>query len=340
MRTGRLDREIKEKTLEAWIRVRKKPEKGTTILVLQNNSGYRGAAFDGIQYNGAKKKWENYSTAGFRDTQWDAPEENAEPGDHLQIAITYAADGTITGYRNGKQHGKPFHGEAGNPFSELQTYLPEDAMAMLTTNQSLNLDEARIYAAALSAQQINQMLTMERTAQARLEALRAAVQLQQLRLAQTQVLAPDDGVISARSATVGAVVPAGQELFRLIRQGRLEWRAEVAASELALLQPGQTVTVVPAGGTAIAGKVRMLAPTVDAGTRNGLVYVDLPPQAGVARAGMFARGEFAIGQSAGMTLPQSAVVLRDGFAYVLRRAGPGRASMPAGCPRAACPGAG
>lgn len=152
--TVKLDREIKEKTLEAWIRVRKKPEKSTTILVLQNNSGYRGAALDGIQYNGPKKKWENYSTAGFRDTQWNAPEENAEPGDHIQIAITYAADGTITAYRNGKQHGEPFRGEPGNPSSELQTYLPQDAIVMLTTNQSLNLDEARIYSAALTPQQI------------------------------------------------------------------------------------------------------------------------------------------------------------------------------------------
>lgn len=170
---------------------------------------------------------------------------------------------------------------------------------------------------ALSAQQIQQYLTAERTAQARLEASRAAARVQQIRLTQTRVLAPDDGVVSARSATVGAVVPAGQELFRLIRQGRLEWRAEVASNDLLQLKPGQAVKVTPAGGSPITGKVRMLAPTVDASTRNGLVYVDLPNPAG-ARAGMFARGEFAVGSSSAMTLPASAVLLRDGFAYVFR----------------------
>ncbi len=170
---------------------------------------------------------------------------------------------------------------------------------------------------ALSAQQINQLLTAERTAQARLDALRAAAQMQQLRLAQAQVLAPDSGVISARSATVGAVVPAGMELFRLIRQGRLEWRAEVAASELAQIKPGQAVRVTAAGGTSVAGKVRMLAPTVDPTTRNGIVFVDLP-QPGAAKAGMFARGDFETGSSTGLTLPQSAVLLRDGFSYVFR----------------------
>lgn len=170
---------------------------------------------------------------------------------------------------------------------------------------------------ALSAQAINQYLTAERTAQARLEAQRAAAKTQQLRLAQTQVLAPDNGVISARSATVGAVLPAGQELFRLIRGGRLEWRAEVAAADLAQLKPGLPATVTPAGGAPIAGTVRMVAPTVDPATRNGIVYVDLP-QPGAARAGMFARGEFAVGQAQGLSLPQSAVLLREGFSYVLK----------------------
>jgi RND family efflux transporter MFP subunit len=124
-------------------------------------------------------------------------------------------------------------------------------------------------------------------------------------------------VISARSATVGAVLPAGQELFRLIRKGRLEWRAEVSSAELAALKPGVLVSVAPAGGAPIKGTVRMLAPTVDAQTRNALVYVDLPAP-GAARAGMFARGEFAIGNGQALTLPQSAVLLRDGFSYVLK----------------------
>lgn len=170
---------------------------------------------------------------------------------------------------------------------------------------------------AISAQLINQYQTAAQTAQARLDAQRALARLQQLRLAQTQVRAPDDGVISARSATVGAVLPAGQELFRLIRQGRLEWRAEVPAPQLAAIRPGIAVQVTPAGGAGVAGTVRMVAPTVDARSRNGIVYVDLArsPQ---ARAGMFARGEFELGSKRGLTLPQSAVLLRDGFATVLQ----------------------
>ena len=168
---------------------------------------------------------------------------------------------------------------------------------------------------ALSAQQVTQYLTAEQTAKARLDVQRAALKAQQIRVAQAQVTAPDDGVISARNAAVGAVVGAGQELFRMIRQGRLEWRAEVAAAELGGIRPGQSARLTPAGGQTVEGKVRMVAPTVDTASRNGLVYVDLPRPGG-AKAGMFARGEFAVGGKTGLALPQTAVLLRDGFSHV------------------------
>jgi HlyD family secretion protein len=170
---------------------------------------------------------------------------------------------------------------------------------------------------ALSAQQIQQSVNAERSAKARLDSARALENIQQLRLQQTQVHALDDGIISARTATVGAVVPAGEELFRMIRQGRIEWRAEVAAAELGKLRPGQKATVTTSGGIKIPGKLRMLAPAVDTQTRNGLVYVDLPPDENL-KAGMFARGEFEIDTNTALTLPQTAVMLRDGYSYVLR----------------------
>jgi HlyD family secretion protein len=184
---------------------------------------------------------------------------------------------------------------------------------------SANAQRAREIATtgALSAQQINQYLTAEHTARARLEAQRAAAKVQQLRLRQTQVLAPDAGIISLRNATVGAVPPAGTELFRLIRQGRLEWRAEVPAADLSRIKPGMAVKLTLPNGSAGAGKVRMVGPTVDDKTRNGLVYVDLlPPHE--AKAGMFASGSFEIGTRSALTLPQSAVQLRDGFSYVMK----------------------
>ena len=61
----------------------------------------------------------------------------------------------------------------------------------------------------------------------------------------------------------------------------------------------------------------MIAPTVDTHTRTGLVYVDLPAHAAL-KAGMFAPGEFTLGRSVALTVPQQALVARDGFSYVFR----------------------
>ena len=171
---------------------------------------------------------------------------------------------------------------------------------------------------ALSAQQISQYSTADLSARARVQSAQAALQQQELRLKHTQVLAPDSGVISARSATVGAVLSPGVELFRLIRQSRLEWHAEVTAAEVGRIKVGTAVQVTSASGSTVPGKVRMVAPTVDAQTRNALVYVDLAatPANGAVKAGMFARGEFALGSSGALTVPQQAVVVRDGFNYV------------------------
>jgi RND family efflux transporter MFP subunit len=172
---------------------------------------------------------------------------------------------------------------------------------------------------ALSQQQINQYQTAEQTAKARVEAAEAVLAAQQVRGRNTQVLAPDDGVISSRTATVGSVVSAGTELFRLIRQGRLEWRAEVTSAELGRIAVGTPAVITSASGAQVKGQVRSIAPTVDPQTRNALVYVDIPniQQNTAIKAGMFARGEFQLGRTGALTVPQAAVVPRDGFNHLL-----------------------
>jgi RND family efflux transporter MFP subunit len=190
---------------------------------------------------------------------------------------------------------------------------------------SANADRVRTLqnTGTFSGQQMKQILTAEQTAKARVESAVASLAAQTLRLQNTQVLSPDSGVISARNATVGAVPGNGMELFRLIRQGRLEWRAEVTSSELARLRPGTPVLVSAASGAQRTGRVRMVGPTVDPQTRVGLVYVDLPSPSSAQMGatflpGMFAKGEFELGKSSGLTVPQQAVVVRDGFSYVFR----------------------
>ena len=170
---------------------------------------------------------------------------------------------------------------------------------------------------AISAQESTQYQTSQATAQARLDAAKAQIKSNQLRLAQTQVVSPDNGVISARTATVGSLAQTGQELFRLIRDHRLEWRAEVTTSDLYKLKQGMNARIFSPDPAqpAITGKVRIIAPVIDPQTRYGLVYVDLPATQAF-RMGMFVKGEFDLGEKPALTIPQTALLLRDGFSYV------------------------
>lgn len=182
-----------------------------------------------------------------------------------------------------------------------------------------NADRARKVkgTGAVSEQLINQYLIAEQSATASLAAAEAALKSERIRLDQTRILAPDDGVISSRSATLGSVVQAGTELFRMVRRSRLEWRAEVSAEQLSRVHPGQAAPLRLPDGTQINGTVRMIAPTLDAGTRKAIVYVDIPNDSG-ARAGMFASGEIHTGSAAATVLPTAALVLRDGHNFVFQ----------------------
>lgn len=185
------------------------------------------------------------------------------------------------------------------------------------TEAAANADRARRVrdSGAMSQQQIQHYLLAEESAKAGLAAAEAAQRIDEVRLAQTAIVAPDSGVISARSAALGAVVQPGSEMFRLVRQGRIEWRAELTAEQLAIVRSGLKARIQLSDGTSASGTVRMVAPTVDSVSRKALAYIDLAPGS-TARAGMFARGEILLGSSPALTLPNAAVLLRDGNSYV------------------------
>ena len=201
----------------------------------------------------------------------------------------------------------------------------QDAVANADRARALQSDSA------LSSQQISQMLSAEKMAKARLEAAKAGLDGQLLRLKHTQIIAPDSGTIIARNAALGAVVAPGSELFRMLRRSRLEWRAELTANELARLSVGSTARITAPGGGQWRGLVRMVAPTVDAQSRVGLAYVDLlgplDKNAAALKPGMYAPGEFVLGQTPALTVAQQAVVVRDGFSYCFLLQNDGRVTQ-------------
>ncbi|HET7845403.1 MAG TPA: efflux RND transporter periplasmic adaptor subunit [Xanthomonadales bacterium] len=126
--------------------------------------------------------------------------------------------------------------------------------------------------------------------------------------------APDDGIVSKRMVQPGQVVAAGTELLRLIRQARLEWRAELAEADLARVAPGAAVEIV-VDGQKVAGTVRAVTPGLDPTTRTGMAKVDLPDP-GPLRQGAFVDGRIVTGRSSALMLPAISIVQRDGYPYV------------------------
>lgn len=192
--------------------------------------------------------------------------------------------------------------------------LQADAARLLANAEQARANEQRTLSlqktGTVSDRDALQFVTQARTAEALLETNR-------LQLHYAEVVAPDDGMISSRSATLGAVVTVGQELFRLIRQSRLEWRGELTAEQLVHVEVGQRVELrLPGGGTAMA-TVRQSAPSLDPRTRLGIVYADVVPGS-PARAGMYADGRIITGHSEATVVPAECVTIRDGRSYVLK----------------------
>lgn len=215
----------------------------------------------------------------------------------------------------------------GQPLAQME---PESVLADVAQQQArvaeatAVLDEAKANAqrarsvktgAAMSDQEIKQYLIAQDKAQASLDANRALLKSQEIRLRQTRIVAIDEGVVSVRTALLGSVPMTGAELFRLVRQNRVEWRAEITAKQAGKIKIGQLARLRLNSDEVVEGKVRSLGSSYDENKRTLLAYVDLPIRADL-RPGLFAQGEIQLAKTKAMTLPQSAIIARDGFRLV------------------------
>ncbi len=164
---------------------------------------------------------------------------------------------------------------------------------------------------AVSEQDLLQAKTQAATTHAQAAAAEARLEAQDLQLKQAAIVAPDAGVITSRSVALGAVEPAGQELFRLIRRNRLQWQGEVTAAQVSSVHPGQAVRIVLPDGTSATGHVSRIAPSMSVQTRLGLVFADIDAGS-AARAGMFAAARIELPPSPARVVPAVSVLIRDG----------------------------
>lgn len=216
---------------------------------------------------------------------------------------------------------------AGQPLLRLDTRslgmeLRQAEAALAQANASLAMAEANARrgealkrAQLIAARDADELIAGRLSAQAQVQSAQAQLEGARLRLDFAVLRAPAAGVISQRLVQPGQVVAAGTVLLQLIRDGRLEWRAELPERDLLRVAPGMALTVRGPGGDAVTGRVRAVAPSLNVQSRTGLVYADLP-EPGALKAGMFAQGELQLGSAPARTVPDEAVVERDGYRYV------------------------
>jgi len=137
------------------------------------------------------------------------------------------------------------------------------------------------------------------------------------------VRAPSDGVVIAIRVAVGAMVaPGGEALLELGDPSRLQIVAQVLESDLRRIAVGQEAQVdLPSLAIRVAARVESFSPRVETESRRAQVYLALlKPQDGL-RAGMLAQIALRVGAEAGIALPVSAVLIKDGkrrIVYVQR----------------------
>lgn len=127
----------------------------------------------------------------------------------------------------------------------------------------------------------------------------------------TRVISPTNGVVGSRLVERGEHVARGASLFTVVRNDRLELRADVPARQAGEIRPGQRVRFV-ADGQALEGEVARVSPTVNPATRAVAVYVQVTNPGGRLKGNTFASGRI-IGRTIDdAVLIPSAAVRRSG----------------------------
>jgi RND family efflux transporter MFP subunit len=243
---------------------------------------------------------------------WQEVVVSAEVGDQRLVEIlAEVGDGVRAGQVLARFETANLRAEEAEQLASVQQAEAALREAEANRERALALREQRL----ISEQDATRQLTQADVARAQLAAAEARLATLRLRLTYTNVKAPDAGIVSARSATLGAVAQTGDELYRLIRQGRLEWRGELTAQQLVRVSPGDSVLLSLPGGEQVSARVRQVAPSLRGETRLALIYADLPADS-AARAGMYAEGTILLAETPALAVPSASVVIRDGRNYV------------------------
>ena len=212
----------------------------------------------------------------------------------------------------------------------LRAQLRQQEAAVQTAEANAARDQAALDRAQelkergfLSQASLDTALANQRASTANVAAAQASLSETRTRLAQATIKAPVSGQVIRRSVTRGQIVGAGTELFRIVRDGRLELDARVPETELALVRAGQAAVISSDEVGEATGRVRIVTSEVDAESRLGTARIALSGSA--FRPGMFARARIEVGAQPVVTVPTASVLYRENRAGVFVMGGDSRA---------------
>ncbi len=147
-------------------------------------------------------------------------------------------------------------------------------------------------------------------AQSRFRVAEGAATEAQTMLAYTRILAPFDGIVTAKRADVGDLATLGKPLLDVEDPTTLRLEADVPETLLDKVKLGQSLKVsVPTVSAALQGTVAEMAPIADPASRTFRVKLDLPPTPGL-RSGLFGRVSVPVAEVEAIRVPAGAVVVR------------------------------
>ena len=155
-----------------------------------------------------------------------------------------------------------------------------------------------------------------------LESAQASLDLAQLELSYTNIVAPFDGVIAQRMVKPGNLIALNAPVFRIVDNSSLEAPLNVPEREMATLRAGMPLRMVvdSAPGKVFEGRVDRVSPVVDAG-RGTVRVVAAFEGSSELRPGMFGRIEVVYDERPdALTLPRTALLEENGetAVYVVR----------------------
>lgn len=147
-------------------------------------------------------------------------------------------------------------------------------------------------------------------AAANLKSARAQLEIARITQNDSVVRAPFSGIIAKRHLQTGDKAAPDMPMFSLVNLSEMTFEAQVPASDIARVKPGQDVQfqVDGFGERWFKGKIERINPTADAQSRSLLVYAKVDNADASLKGGMYARGSIGLEKSAAtLVLPMAAL---------------------------------